>query len=98
MLWEHRTLDNQVVVFLGPLNMSGYEAVNRDEISYLTELCIDAGAIVGSRVNSLTTLCVASELTRPEEIAALPKDVKVMSEGDFMDTFLTEALTGEEWE
>ena len=98
MLSEHRTLDRQVVVFMGPLNMSGYEAVNRDEISYLTELSIDAGAIVGSRVNDLTTLCVTSELTQPEELAKIPGNVRVMSEADFVDTFLTEALTGQEWE
>ncbi|TNC81792.1 MAG: hypothetical protein C9356_06555 [Oleiphilus sp.] len=98
MLSGHRTLDNQVVVFMGPLNMSGYEAVNRDEISYLTELSIDAGAIVGNRVNNLTTLCVTSELTQPEELASIPRNVTVMSESDFMDIYLTEAITGEEWE
>lgn len=98
MLSEHRTLDNQVVVFMGPLNMSGYEAVNRDEISYLTELSIDAGAIVGHRVNNLTTMCVTSELTQPEALASIPRNVTVLSEADFMDRYLTEAITGEEWE
>lgn len=98
MLSEHRTLERQVVVFMGPLNMSGYEAVNRDEISYLTELSIDAGAIVGSRVNDLTTLCVTSELTSERELAGIPRNIRVMSEADFIDTYLTEAITGEEWE
>ena len=98
MLSEHRTLDNQVVVFIGPLNMSGYENTKSDEISYLTELSIEAGAIVGSRVNKLTTLCVASELTSNEELASIPEGVSVISEPEFLDTYLTEALTGEEWE
>jgi hypothetical protein len=98
VLSEHRTLDRQVVVFMGPVNMSGYEAVNRDEISYLTELSMDAGAIVGSRVNALTTLCVTSELTQPEELLSIPRNVKIMREDEFMETYLSEALTGEEWE
>ncbi len=98
MLSEHRTLKNQVVVFMGPLNMSGYEAIHEDEIEYLTELAMDAGAIVGSRVNNLTTLCVTSELTKPSDIADLPEGVKIISEPDFMDLYLTDAITGEEWE
>lgn len=98
MLSEHRTLKNQVVVFMGPLNMSGFEAVHEDEIEYLTELAIDAGAIVGSKVNKLTTLVVTSELTRPEALEDVPANVQVLSEPEFMDTYLTEAITGEEWE
>jgi len=98
VLSEHRTLKHQVVVFMGPLNMSGFEAVHEDEIDYLTELSIDAGAIVGSKVNNLTTLCVTSELTPPKVIQEIPKGVQVMSEPEFMDTYLSEALTGEEWE
>lgn len=98
MLREHRTLERQVIVFVGPLNMSGYETTKHDEISYLTELSIEAGGVVGSRVNKLTTLCVTSELTPPEELASIPKDVRVLSEAEFMETFLTEAMTGEEWE
>ena len=98
MLSEHRTLKQHVVVFLGPLNMSGYEAVNRDEISYLTELSIEAGAIVGSKVNTLTTLCVTSELTQPDDIATIPASIQILSEAEYMETYLTEALTGEEWE
>lgn len=98
MLSEHRTLEKQVVVFIGPLNMSGYENTKSDEISFLTELSVEAGALVGSRVNSLTTLCVTSELTQPEAIAEIPAGVAVMSEAEFMDQYLTEALTGEEWE
>lgn len=98
MLSEHRTLKNQVVVFMGPLNMSGFEAIHEDEIEYLTELAIDAGAIVGSKVNSLTTLVVTSELTRPEILKAVPENIAILSEPEFMDTYLTEAMTGEEWE
>lgn len=98
MLSEHRTLKSEVVVFMGPLNMSGFEAIHEDEIEYLTELSIDAGAIVGSRINNLTTLVVTSELTRPEVLADLPASVKVVSEPEFVETYLTEAITGEEWE
>ncbi|MDX1452464.1 MAG: hypothetical protein R3183_07885 [Oleiphilaceae bacterium] len=98
MLSEHRTLKNQVVVFMGPLNMSGFEAIHEDEIEYLTELAIEAGAIVGSRVNNLTTLCVTSELTPDESIADIPRGVRVLSEPEFVEEYLTEAITGEEWE
>lgn len=98
MLSEHRTLKNEVVVFMGPLNMSGFEAIHEDEIEYLTELAIDAGAIVGCKVNGLTTLVVTSELTRPEALSDVPESVKVISEPEFLDTYLTEAITGEEWE
>lgn len=98
MLSEHRTLKREVVVFMGPLNMSGFEAIHEDEIEYLTELSIEAGAIVGSKVNSLTTLVVTSELTRPEALSEVPASVKVLSEPEFVDTYLTEAITGEEWE
>jgi len=98
MLSEHRKLKNEVVVFMGPLNMSGFEAIHEDEIAYLTELAIEAGAIVGSRINNLTTLCVTSELTRPESLNDIPPDVRVLSEPEFIDTYLSEAITGEEWE
>lgn len=96
MLSGQRTLERQVVVFMGPINMSGYETANRDKISYLTELSMDAGAIVGGRVNMLTTLCVTSERTPYEEIKRIPQHVKTMCEEEFLDTYLSQFLTDEE--
>jgi len=98
MLSEHRTLDRQVVVFMGPLNMSGFEAIHEDEIEYLTELAVEAGAVIGRKVNNLTTLLVTSELVTPQALQNIPDSIRVLSEPEFIDEYLTEAITGIEWE
>jgi hypothetical protein len=97
MLSERQSLAHEVIVFLGPLNYSGYESVHQDEYEYLGELATDAGGIVSEKIDSLTTMCVVSELLDPSLLNSIPKRIQVLSEEHFMDKYLSDVQTGEEW-
>ncbi len=98
MLSEHQPLEGEVVAFVGPVNLSGFEDITDNEIDYLTDLAREAGAIVQSRIDHSVTIIVTSELTTPDLLSKLPAGARVLSNSGFMEDYLTEVLTGEEWE
>ncbi|OZG74516.1 hypothetical protein BTA51_05820 [Hahella sp. CCB-MM4] len=98
MLSEHQPLKGEVVAFLGPVNLSGFEDNNNNEIDYLTDLAREAGAIVQSWIDHSVTILVASELVPSNQLSGIPASTRVVSDSRFMEVYLTEVLTGEEWE
>ncbi|WP_020410785.1 hypothetical protein [Hahella ganghwensis] len=98
MLSEHQPLKGEVVAFLGPVNLSGYEDNHDNGIDYLTDLAREAGAAVQSGIDQRVTILVTSELHTMVDIPRLAKGARIISDSVFMDQYLTEVLTGEEWE